>query len=196
VRAPRAAVHRRRAGAVLVLAPTGKAVDVAVCEGAGDKGLTIAKALQLLRDNELEFGEHTLVIVDEAAMVGTVDLGQHASGRIMVTGQNIKLGPRHRGKIVTVVIEDTHLHVLHGEEEIAVRRRNLKPITRFHITGAGANPTSRQASPDDDPSRISRGHTLTSACGWNIHSAALCRKIRHAVRPGPNGEVAMVASSV
>ena len=30
-----------------------------------------------------------------------------ASGRIMVAGQNIKLGPRHRGKIVTVVIEDT-----------------------------------------------------------------------------------------
>lgn len=28
----------------------------------------------------------------------------HASGRIMVAGQNIKLRPRHRGKIVTVVI--------------------------------------------------------------------------------------------
>jgi len=80
----------------------------------------------------------------------------HASGRIMVAGQNIKLGPRHRGKIVTVVIEDTHLRVLHGEEEIAVRpRRNLKPITRFHVTGAGANTTGRQASPDDNPSKMS-----------------------------------------
>jgi hypothetical protein len=80
----------------------------------------------------------------------------HASGRIMVAGQNIKLGPRHRGKIVTVVIEDTHLRVLHGEEEIAVRpRRNLKPITRFHVTGAGASPASRQASPDDNPSKMS-----------------------------------------
>jgi hypothetical protein len=59
----------------------------------------------------------------------------------MVAGQNIKLGPRHRGKIVTVVIEDTHLRILHGDEEIAVRpRRNLKPITRFHVAGAGANP--------------------------------------------------------
>ncbi|MGV7784519.1 IS481 family transposase [Mycobacterium kansasii] len=65
----------------------------------------------------------------------------HDSGRIMVAGQNIKLGPRHRGKIVTVVIEDTHLRILHGDEEIAVRpRRNLKPITRFHVAGAGANP--------------------------------------------------------
>lgn len=80
----------------------------------------------------------------------------HASGRIMVAGQNIKLGPRHHGKIVTVVIEDTHLRVLHGEEQIAARpRRNLKPITRFHVTGAGANPDSRQASPDNNPSNMS-----------------------------------------
>ena len=47
------AAHRRTGGRVLVLAPTGKAVDVAVREGAGDEGLTIAKALQLLRDNKL-----------------------------------------------------------------------------------------------------------------------------------------------
>jgi hypothetical protein len=80
----------------------------------------------------------------------------HASGRIMVAGQNIKLGPRHHGKIVTVVIEDTHLRILHGEEEIAVRpRRNLKPITRFHVTGAGANVKNRQASPDDNASKMS-----------------------------------------
>lgn len=67
----------------------------------------------------------------------------HATGRI-------KLGPRYRGKVVTVVIEDTHLRVLHGDEEIAVRpRRDLTPITRLHVTGVGVNPRSRQASPDD-----------------------------------------------
>jgi hypothetical protein len=32
----------------------------------------------------------------------------HASGRFMINGQFIKLGPRHAGKIVTVVIEDTY----------------------------------------------------------------------------------------
>jgi transposase InsO family protein len=65
----------------------------------------------------------------------------HASGRILVGGQRIKLGPRHRGKLVTVIIEDTHLRVLHGEEEIAVRPRNsLKPITRLHVTGKGVTP--------------------------------------------------------
>jgi transposase InsO family protein len=77
----------------------------------------------------------------------------HASGRIMVAGQGIKLGPRHRGKLVTVVIEDTHLRILHNDEEIAVRpRRDAKPITRFHVTGAGVNPRSGHASPDDKPS--------------------------------------------
>ncbi|MFJ8962886.1 IS481 family transposase [Lentzea sp. NPDC102401] len=65
----------------------------------------------------------------------------HASGRILVGGQRIKLGPRHRGKLVTVVIEDTHLRVLHGDEEIAVRpRQSLKPITRLHVTGKGVTP--------------------------------------------------------
>jgi transposase InsO family protein len=62
----------------------------------------------------------------------------HESGRILVAGQRIKLGPRHRGKLVTVVIEDTHLRVLHGDEEIAVRpRRSAKPITRFYVTAKG-----------------------------------------------------------
>ena len=76
MRALRTAAHRRFDGTTLVLAPTGKAVDVAVREGAGDQGYTIAKALQLLRDNTLELGPHTLVVVDEAAMIGTSDLLQ------------------------------------------------------------------------------------------------------------------------
>src|SRR5690606_21156281 len=45
----------------------------------------------------------------------------HASGRFMVNKQFIKLGPRHAGKLVTVVIEDTHYRILHGEEELAIR---------------------------------------------------------------------------
>ena len=59
MRALRAAAHRRFDGTVLVLAPTGKAVDVAVREGAGDQGYTIAKALQLLRDNQLRRSART-----------------------------------------------------------------------------------------------------------------------------------------
>jgi len=56
----------------------------------------------------------------------------------MINGQLIKLGPRHAGKIVTVVIEDTHYRILHGEDELAVRpRKNLRPITRLYVKGMG-----------------------------------------------------------
>lgn len=64
----------------------------------------------------------------------------HANGRISVARQRIKLGPRHAGKLVTVIVEDTHFRVLHNGEELAVRpRRNLAPITRLHVTGAGVH---------------------------------------------------------
>jgi hypothetical protein len=61
---------------VLLLAPTGKAVDVAVREGAGDTGYTVAQALKSLQDGTLQLGRQTVVVVDEAAMVGTDDLRQ------------------------------------------------------------------------------------------------------------------------
>jgi conjugative relaxase-like TrwC/TraI family protein len=53
LRALRAAAHRTRKQ-VLVLAPTGKAVDEAMHEGAGDRGLTVAKALMLIEGNRLK----------------------------------------------------------------------------------------------------------------------------------------------
>jgi hypothetical protein len=96
MRALRAAVHRRFGGTVLVLAPTGKAVDVAVREGAGDQGLTIAKALQLLRDNKLELGPHTLVVVDEAAMVGTADLRQLLTAATAAGAKTVLVGDAHQ----------------------------------------------------------------------------------------------------
>ena len=67
MRALRAAAHRRHGGEVLVVAPTGKASDVAILEGAGDEGLTVAKAIHELGNGRLHVGPHTLVIVDEAA---------------------------------------------------------------------------------------------------------------------------------
>jgi conjugative relaxase-like TrwC/TraI family protein len=95
----RAAAHRRHGATVLVLAPTGKAVDVAVREGAGDQGHTVAKAMQLLRDNTLQLNQSTLVIVDEAAMVGTDDLRQlltattAAGTKTVLVGDQYQLAP-------------------------------------------------------------------------------------------------------
>jgi conjugative relaxase-like TrwC/TraI family protein len=73
LKALRAAAHRANKE-VLVLAPTGKAVDEALRDGAGDRGLTVAKALQLIGNNDLGVDRRTVVVVDEASMVGTPEL--------------------------------------------------------------------------------------------------------------------------
>jgi len=90
------AAHRRHGATVLVLAPTGKAVDVAVREGAGDEGYTISKALQLLRDNALQLDQSALVIVDEAAMVGTDDLRQLLTATTAVGAKTVLVGDQHQ----------------------------------------------------------------------------------------------------
>ena len=65
----------------------------------------------------------------------------HADGRIVVSYQHMKLGPRHAGKLVTVIIEDTCYRILHGEEELAVKpRRDTSPITRLYVRGMKTQP--------------------------------------------------------
>ena len=95
-----ASAARHRFGArVLVLAPTGQAVDVAMREGAGDDGLTVAKALQSLRDNTLKLDQSTLVVIDEAGMVGTDDLRKlltattRAGAKTVLVGDASQLAP-------------------------------------------------------------------------------------------------------
>jgi ATP-dependent exoDNAse (exonuclease V) alpha subunit len=113
MRALRAAVHNGDYGSVLVLAPTGKAVDVALREGAGDQGYTVAKALQSLQENTLQLNRQTLVIVDEAAMVGTDDLRQlltvatKAGAKIVLVGDAHQLAPvRARGGMFAQLCAD------------------------------------------------------------------------------------------
>jgi hypothetical protein len=65
----------------------------------------------------------------------------HASGRIMVNREPIKLGPRHAGKLVTVV-EDTCYRILHDGEELAIKpRRDTTPITRLYVRGKNSQPS-------------------------------------------------------
>ena len=96
MRALRTAANRRIRGTVIVLAPTGKAVDVAIREGAGDQGYTIAKALQMLRDNQLDLGPQTLVVVDEAAMVGTGDLRELLTATTAAGVKTVLVGDQHQ----------------------------------------------------------------------------------------------------
>ena len=91
-----AVVARRRHGQVLVLAPTGKAVDVAVREGAGDTGYTIAKALHDLRNGSLKLDHLDLVIVDEAGMVGTGDLRELLTATTQANAKTVLVGDAHQ----------------------------------------------------------------------------------------------------
>ena len=73
LQALRAGAHRANKE-VLVVAPTGNAVDEAMRDEAGDRGLTVAKALHLIEEGQLRVDRRTVVVVDEASMVGTREL--------------------------------------------------------------------------------------------------------------------------
>ena len=96
MRALAKAAHHRSRGTVLLLAPTGKAVDVAVREGAGDHGYTIAKALHMLRNNSLPLTRWTLVIIDEAGMVGTDELRQLLTATTAAGAKTVLVGDAHQ----------------------------------------------------------------------------------------------------
>ena len=81
---------------VLVVAPTGKAVDVAVREGAGDVGYTLAAMLKALRDNTLKLDQRTVVVVDEAGMVGTEDLRQLLAATTTAGTKTVLVGDAHQ----------------------------------------------------------------------------------------------------
>ena len=87
LQALRAGAHRAGKD-VVVVAPTGKAVDEAMRGGAGDRGLTVAKALHLLEAERLAFTRATVVIVDEASMLATPDLGRLLAHATSGAGEN------------------------------------------------------------------------------------------------------------
>ncbi|AKK30467.1 MobF family relaxase [Mycobacterium sp. EPa45] len=96
MRALVAMAHRRRSGRVIVLAPTGNAVDVAVREGAGDTGYTIAKALHDIDSHTLSLKYTDLVIVDEAGMVGTDDLRRLLTATTLGGVKVVLVGDQHQ----------------------------------------------------------------------------------------------------
>lgn len=97
----------------VVLAPTGQAVDVAVREGAGDVGYTVAKALKSIQHGSLRLDPRTIVVVDEAAMVGTPELRElfvattAAGCRTVLVGDAHQLAPvRARGGMFAQLCTD------------------------------------------------------------------------------------------
>lgn len=148
LRALASAAHHRFGASVLVLAPTGQAVDVAMREGAGDDGLTVAKALHSLRENTLKLDPTTLVVIDEAGMVGTDDLRQllaattQAGAKTVLVGDASQLAPvKARGGMFAQLCTDLpwtqHLsevwRMTDAEERAAsLALRDGEPTARRH----------------------------------------------------------------
>ena len=149
----RAAAHRA-SKEVLVLAPTGKAVDEAMRDGAGDRGLTVAKALQLIEDDQLSVDRRTVVVVDEASMVGTPELRQAAGGqqrprraKMVLVGDAYQLAPvKARGGMFEQLCERPAV--------VAAPRRGVadaRPRRTRRLAGACAS---------------GHGNRLRKAVGW------------------------------
>jgi conjugative relaxase-like TrwC/TraI family protein len=155
LKALRAAAHHAHKD-VLVLAPTGKAVDEAMRDGAGDRGLTVAKALTLIADNQLDVDRSTVVVVDEASMVGTPDLKKLLScaavgqAKMVLVGDCYQLAPvKARGGMFEQLCADVPWAQRLGE------------VWRMR------NPDERDASL---ALRSAHGHRLRTAIGWyRIH---------------------------
>jgi conjugative relaxase-like TrwC/TraI family protein len=147
----RAAAHRANKD-VLVLAPTGKAVDEAMRGGAGDRGLTVAKALTLIEDNQLQVDRRTVILVDEAAMVGTPQLRRlletttSAHAKIVLVGDAYQLSPvKARGGMFEHLCQDLPWS------------QRLSEVWRLRDAG------ERDASL---ALRSARGNRLRKAVGW------------------------------
>jgi conjugative relaxase-like TrwC/TraI family protein len=112
LQALRAAAHRTNKE-VLVLAPTGKAVDEAMRGGAGDCGLTTAKMLKLIESDQLSLDRRTVIVVDEASMVGAPELRRlleastAARAKMVLVGDAQQLSPvRARGGMFEHLCDD------------------------------------------------------------------------------------------
>jgi conjugative relaxase-like TrwC/TraI family protein len=147
----RAAAHRTNKD-VLVLAPTGKAVDEAMRDGAGDRGLTVAKALHLIEGNQLGLDRRTVIVVDEASMVGTPELRRlfeastAARAKMVLVGDAYQLAPvKARGGMFE-----------HLGDDLPWSQR-LSEVWRMR------DPGERDASL---ALRSARGNRLRKAIGW------------------------------
>ncbi|MGO8941532.1 MAG: MobF family relaxase [Mycobacterium sp.] len=147
----RAAAHRTNKE-VLVLAPTGKAVDEAMRGQAGDHGLTVAKALHLLDDEQLRLDRRTVIVVDEASMVATPELRRlleastAARIKMVLVGDAYQLSPvKARGGMFENLCDDLPWS------------QRLTEVWRMR------DPGERDASL---ALRSARGNRLRKAIGW------------------------------
>ena len=181
MRALRTLVERRQGARVIVLAPTGKAVDVAVTEGAASVGYTLDSALPKLVDGTLQLSPFDLVIVDEAGMVSTEHwrrLLAHttpAGTKTVLVGDARQLAPvKARGGMFAQLCEDLpwtqHLTEVWRMHDPAERNASLA------LRDGGPAPVRRAVAWYRSHDRLHTGDPIAMAAdaldGWRADVAA------------------------
>ncbi|GAB4662166.1 MobF family relaxase [Mycobacterium avium subsp. hominissuis] len=167
LKALRAAAHR--AGrTVVVLAPQGRAVDVAVNEGAGDQGHTVDKALLELRNGRLTLDHRTIVVVDEAGLMGNNQLREllehttAAGTKTVLVGDAHQLAPvRKRGGMFEQLCTD--LPWAQRLSEVWRMQDPEERSTSLALRNGGPKPLRRAIAWYRDHDRLHCGDQVTMA---------------------------------
>ncbi len=168
MRALRTLVERRHKAKVIVVAPTGKAVDVAVAEGAATEGYTMHSALKRLSEGQLELGPFDVVVVDEAGMVGTahwlrlLTATTAAGAKTVMVGDPRQLEPvKARGGMFTQLCEE-----LPWAQRLSEVWRMHDPAERdasLAVAAGGPGPVRRAIGWYRDHDRLACGDQVTMA---------------------------------
>jgi hypothetical protein len=168
MRALRTLVERRHRGKVVVVAPTGKAVDVAVAEGAATEGYTMHSALTRLADGSLTLGPFDVVVVDEAGMVGTqhwlrlLSATTTAGTKTVMVGDPRQLAPvKARGGMFAQLCEE-----LPWAQRLSEVWRMHDPREReasLAVGAGGPGPVRRAIGWYRDQQRLACGDQITMA---------------------------------
>lgn len=147
LKALRRAAHRV-GRTVVVVAPHGRAVDVAINDCAGDEGYTVDKVLRELREGRLTLSPRTIVVVDEAGLIGNNQLRDlleftiKARTKVLLVGDAHQLAPvRKRGGMFDQLCTDlpwaqrlSEVWRMRNPEEraasLALRNGGPKPLRR------------------------------------------------------------------
>jgi hypothetical protein len=120
-----------------------------VREGAGDTGYTVAKALASLRDETLRLDRQTLVIVDEAGMVGTDDLRQLLTATTKAAAKTVLVGAGPPSRRASDAARSSGSRIRHTSESFCAHGRseqswaNMPPRA---FTGASWRVAARRLS--------------------------------------------------
>ncbi|WP_431235950.1 ATP-dependent DNA helicase (plasmid) [Mycolicibacterium psychrotolerans] len=168
MRALRTIVERRQKARMIVLAPTGKAVDVALAEGVASEGYTVHDALARLADGRLKLGPFDVVVVDEAGMVGTnhwrhlLTHTTQSGTKTVLVGDAYQLEPvKARGGIFAQLCEE--LPWTQRLSEVWRMRDPAERTASLAVRDGGPAPVRRAISWYRDHDRLHTGDQVTMA---------------------------------